>query len=282
VNYRHAFHAGNFADCLKHAVFAAALVRLQAKPAGFHVLETHAGRGLYDFQTEQARRSPEWADGVGRLWGDAQGDDLPAAFAPWVQVLRACNGDGAALRLYPGSPLVAAHHLRPQDSYAGCELHPDEHAALREALAGWPRAVAHRRDGWEAPNALLPPKDERRGLVLIDPPFERTDDHVHLAQAVIRCRERFAQAGVLAWRPLKDAALADRYLAELVNAGVRDITTVTLRVAGEGRGLGACALDLVAPPWGLVGDAGIIAALLAERLARDGAAFAQVECVQPE
>jgi 23S rRNA (adenine2030-N6)-methyltransferase len=276
MNYRHAFHAANFADCFKHAVFAAALTRLMVKPGGLFVLETHAGTGLYDLTSDEARRSPEWQEGLGRL----SLTELPKVFAAWIEVIARLNTEDD-IKIYPGSPLIAAHMLRGQDRYAGCELHPEDAARLRRRLSPFPKAQAHERNGWEALKGLLPPP-EKRGFILIDPPFEGTAEHLDLAAGITTARQRFPQAGIIAWRPLKDETGAARYLDDLKSAGLRDITTVELRVGAPGKGMLACALDLISPPWGLREDAAEIAATLAERLARDESAGFQIREVVPE
>ena len=144
MNYRHAFHAGNFGDCMKHALLVWLLRALQRKPAGLFVLDSHAGAGRYDLAGGSAERTAEWRDGIARLL-----DDPPEALADYVTLARDCG-------LYPGSPVLIEALLRPQDRLACCELHPEDHAALRAAMRGGGVAV-HRRAAWEALGALLPP-----------------------------------------------------------------------------------------------------------------------------
>src|SRR5208282_4452142 len=155
----HAFHAGNFADCMKHALLVRLVRALQRKPAPICVLDTHAGAGSYDLSAGPAERTCEWRGGIGRLL-----DDPPQPLAAYVELVR-------QLGLYPGSPVVSRALLRPDDRLVCCELHPDEHAALHRRFAGDAAVAVHRRDAWEALGALLPPQP-RRGLVLIDPPYE--------------------------------------------------------------------------------------------------------------
>src|SRR5215471_3105059 len=170
MNYRHAFHAGNFADVLKHAVLSRILVHLGEKAAAYRVIATHAGAGLYDLTAEPATRTGEWRDGIGRLVGASLPDDIRALLAPYLAVVAAANPGGGLAR-YPGSPLIALGLMRPQDRLVACELEPGAAAALAAELRRDTRARAVAIDGWTALNAYVPPK-ERRGIVLIDPPYE--------------------------------------------------------------------------------------------------------------
>src|SRR5690348_18334767 len=188
MNYRHAFHAGNFADVLKHAVMTRILVRLRQKPQAFRVIDTHAGAGLYDLAGPEASRTGEWRSGIGRLMGAALDDEVHTLLAPYLDVVTALNG--GALRLYPGSPLLARAMLRAQDRLLACELEPGAAAALARNLRGDARAKAVTIDGWVALNAYVPPK-ERRGLVVIDPPYEDAGEFSRLAAALEGARQKW-------------------------------------------------------------------------------------------
>ena len=203
MNYRHAFHAGNHADVLKHSVLLALCEALAAKPAPLFALDTHAGRGLYRLDDAKARRTGEAAGGVGRV----ADSDVPMPLRPYAAAIAACraaNGPTA----YPGSPWLLAHGLRMQDRIACCELQPDEAEALRANFAGDPRVAVHARDGYAAMHALLPPRigNERigRGLVLIDPPFEaQMEEFDHAIAALRDAMQRFPQATYALWYPIK-------------------------------------------------------------------------------
>jgi 23S rRNA (adenine2030-N6)-methyltransferase len=182
MNYRHAFHAGGFADVLKHAVLARILVHLRAKPAAFRVIDTHAGAGRYDLTGDEAMRGGEWRDGIGRLLDAAIGEKARDLLAPYLDAVVACNG-GGRLTVYPGSPALVRALLRPQDRLIACELEPVAAAALARYLARDARCKAVAIDGWTALNAYVPPK-ERRGLVVVDPPFEETSEFARLAQGL--------------------------------------------------------------------------------------------------
>lgn len=248
MNYRHAFHVGNHADVLKHAVLLYCLDALKRKPAPFAVLDTHAGRGLYDLAGEEAQRSPEWQDGVGRLW---TWPEPPPLIGAYLDAIRSFNQD-SALRIYPGSPALVTTHLRADDVLMACELHPEEHAALRRALPRQANVQVHARDGWEALGALLPPP-QRRGLVLIDPPYEAPDELTTSARAIANALKRFGHGSYLWWRPMKNERQLDAVDAEIRAHGVHKTLRADLWTAAlerEGRLVGSSVL-LINPPFGL-------------------------------
>lgn len=248
MNYRHAFHVGNHADVLKHAVLLFCLDALKRKPTPFAVLDTHAGRGFYDLLGEEALRSPEWQDGIARLW---DWPEPPPLIARYLDAVRSFNADGA-LRTYPGSPALVTNTLRAEDVLMACELHPEEHAVLRRALPRQANVQVHARDGWEALNALLPPP-QRRGLVLIDPPYEEADELVRAARAIGQALKRFGHGGYLWWRPLKSFAALDAVDAEARAQGAKQTLRADLWIAApsaEGRLVGSSCF-LINPPFGL-------------------------------
>ncbi len=243
MNYRHAFHAGNFADCMKHALLVWLVRALQRKQAPVAVLDTHAGIGRYDLAGEQAGRTGEWRDGIGRLL------DGPAAPAlqPYLQLVREAGAH------YPGSPALVQAMLRSQDRLLLCELHPEDHALLRRGMAGDARIAVHRRDGYGAIAALLPPADGiRRGLTLIDPPFEQENEFARLEAAVALARRRFNTGTVAAWYPIKNRAASRGFLHRLVDSGLPDLVTteLLLRPTVDPTRLNGCGLLLASPPWG--------------------------------
>ena len=248
MNYRHAFHAGNHADVLKHVALLFCLDALRRKPAPFAVLDTHAGRGSYDLSADEATRSPEWRDGIGRLWGQS---GAPAPVARYLEAVKSHNGDGD-LKLYPGSPELIAACLRADDVLMACELHPQDCSALRRSMARAPNVQVHARDGWEALSALLPPP-QRRGLVLIDPPYEEPDELARAARALGPALGRFAHGTYLWWRPLKSESALAAVDAEARAQGARVMLRADLWVDApriDGRLVGASLL-VINPPFGL-------------------------------
>lgn len=265
MNYRHAFHAGNFADVLKHVALALCLDRLNAKDKPYRYIDTHAGVGGYDLAGDEARRSPEWVEGVGRLWTSiaAAPDEAKAALAPYTDLLRRLNPDGA-LRAYPGSPLIAAQMMRRDDAIRLCELHEESAEKLETALGRDRRVKIERRDGFEALPAYLPPP-ERRGLVLVDPPFEdgtaaRKLDFERMLRACRKAVRRWPQGTYLFWRPIKDLDQVEAFDAELASvlieeAGVAPdkllVADLWTRMLPAERGLAAAGLVILNPPFGL-------------------------------
>ena len=255
MNYRHAFHAGNFADVVKHAVLVRILVHLRAKPAAFRVIDTHAGAGRYDLGGPEAGRSGEWRQGIGRLLTASMGQPARALLAPYLDAVAACNGGAGHLATYPGSPALARSFLRTQDRLIACELEPKAAAALARNLEGDRRSKAVAIDGWTALNAYVPPK-ERRGVVLIDPSFEDAGDFPRLAQALETGHRKWASGSYLVWYPIKERAAPDALARRLRRSGMAKILRAELTVA-EARDtdrLGACGLIVVNPPWTLAGE----------------------------
>jgi 23S rRNA (adenine2030-N6)-methyltransferase len=254
MNYRHAFHAGNFADVLKHAVLARILVHLSEKAAPFRVIDTHAGAGLYDLTSEPASRTGEWRDGIGRLFDADLPEHVRALLAPYLASVSAANA-GGGLRRYPGSPLIALNLMRPQDRLVACELEPGAAAALAARLRRDTRARAVKIDGWIALNAYVPPK-ERRGLVLIDPPYEQRDEFVRIADALTAALRKWATGIFLLWYPIKERSGPDRLAAALHRGATAQVAPKILRAEVEwepeppGR-LSGAGLIIVNPPWRL-------------------------------
>ncbi|HEY6433026.1 MAG TPA: 23S rRNA (adenine(2030)-N(6))-methyltransferase RlmJ [Acetobacteraceae bacterium] len=238
MNYRHAFHAGNFADCLKHAVLVWLLHALRRKPAGFFVLDTHAGPGRAELTSGPAARTGEWQRGIGRLL-----DHPPAPLMDYVALVR-------RLGLYPGSPSLAAALLRPDDRLACCELHPEDHAALRRLFRDDPRVAVHCRDGWEALGGLLPPS-ERRGLVLVDPPYEEIDEFAQVAAGLRTGHRRFGAGIFAAWYPIKHRAPVRAFHNAMKDSGIRDIvaTELWLREPLDPARLNGCGMLVINPPY---------------------------------
>jgi len=270
MNYRHAFHAGNFADLLKHALLAELLAALTAEAAPLTVIDTHAGAGLYDLTGDMARRTGEAERGIGVLLAD---EAAPAEFARLKAAVRRANG-GGALRLYPGSPLLIASGLRPRDSYIACEIRPDDHAALKNALPRNLGAVVLKADGW-AVAAERTPRAPARVLVLIDPPFERGDVYAQIGRTVRAVTRANRGAVIAVWLPIKDLATYDAFLGELEDAAAGAPTVVAevrLRPLSDPMKMNGCAMAVVRPPPRLAEAAGRIAAWIAERLGESGAA----------
>ena len=254
MNYRHAFHAGNFADCVKHALVVWIVRALARKATPFRVLDTHAGRGRYDLLAE-AERTGEWRDGIACILGDP-----PPPLADYAGLVE-------RLGLYPGSPLLLRALLREDDRLACCELHPDDAAALRRLFARDRQVAVHHRDGYEAVRALLPPP-ERRGLVLLDPPFEQDIEWDRLLAALQEGARRFAGGVYAAWYPIKGRAAARAFHNRVRDAGLRDVAAAELwlREPVDAARLNGSGLLVRNPPYGFEAEAPSILAALLERL----------------
>lgn len=288
MNYRHHFHAGNFADAMKHALLVRLVRALQRKPKGFLYLDTHAGRGAYDLeraaQGDALARAPEWPEGIGRLWTQA---DLPAVLAEYVELIRrhdrAQGNLTAEPRFYPGSPLLVQMLARPVDRLALCELHPAECDALLTSMPLRARVTVQALDGYIAPRALLPPP-ERRALVLIDPPFEAQDEFARIATALSEGLERLP-AGVFAvWYPLTERARVDAFAERLRALDLPPTAVFELAVAGENAGLKmrGCGLVVVNPPWQFEAEVMPAMHALAGLLAQGPGAAAECHWLVPE
>jgi 23S rRNA (adenine2030-N6)-methyltransferase len=263
VHYQHRYHAGNFADVFKHVLLCGLLEALDRKPAAWCYLESHAGAGAYDFADEAAQRSPEWREGIGRLWEDPAATALPASY---LEGVRALNPDGA-LRHYPGSPWFAQRLARPQDRLVLCERQAPIAAQLKLRLGGDARVVLHQRDGYELA-ALLPPP-EKRALVLIDPPFERVDEFDALQDLLERCLKRFAHGVYAIWHPVKNRYAAERWARRVAESVGRPQLRLALDTGATPAGrMHACGMLVVNPPFGFAETARGSLQVLARRLAQ--------------
>jgi 23S rRNA (adenine2030-N6)-methyltransferase len=269
MNYRHAFHAGNFADVLKHVIITRILIHLREKATPFRVIDTHAGEGLYDLSGEAASRTGEWRDGIGRLVDASLPADTAELVAPYLAAVRACNR-ADELRYYPGSPVLIRHLLRPQDRLIACELEPRAAAALSRHLRESPAAKVMAIDGWIALNAYVPAK-ERRGLVIVDPPFEQPDELTRLADGVTAAHRKWPTGIYLMWYPVKDQDSADRFIRRMRRAGIKKCLGVRFAVAAPrpDGGLSACGMVVVNPPWKLAAEIRTFAPALIGVLKRD-------------
>lgn len=274
MNYRHHFHAGNFADVLKHALLVQLVRGMQRKEKGFLFLDTHAGRGSYDLSAaergDSLERKPEHPDGIGRLWTRA---DLPAALAEYVSLVREYNrskgGLGDEPRFYPGSPRLVQAIARPQDRLALCEKHPDEFAALRDELTFCHRATVQQLDGYTGLRAMLPPL-EKRALVLIDPPFEEQDEFAQIVDGLREGLRRLPAATFAVWYPLTERARVDAFCDELLRLNLPPTFVAEVTIAGENASMKmkGCGLLIVNPPWQIDREIAPLLPLLAEWLAQ--------------
>jgi 23S rRNA (adenine2030-N6)-methyltransferase len=270
VNYRHAFHAGSFADVFKHAVLCRILRHLCTKPAAFRVIDSHAGAGLYDLAGPEANRSGEWHDGIERLMGAPLAPPTAELLAPYLEVIGALNERGR-LTVYPGSPALARAALRPQDRLIACELEPKAARALKANLRGDVRIKAMAIDGWTALSAYVPPK-ERRGLALVDPPFEQDSEFTQLAAGLGLAHRKWPTGIYMLWYPIKGRREPDALAKRLRRLGIPKILRAELAVLppSDPTRLNGSGLMLVNPPWILENELSVLLPALAKLLGRNG------------
>lgn len=278
MNYRHAFHAGNFGDVLKHVVLLELLQALHRKPNPVHLIDTHAGLGLYDLASDEAQRSGEYRFGVGAVLADPNAAKILPRY--W-DALKRLNPDlkpgGSGLRRYPGSPWLLQDSVRAGDRVTLCELHPQDAETLKRNIGRDPAVAIHHRDGFEALKALTPPTP-RRGLALIDPAFEAKDEFDTLTKAVLLAHQRWATGQLAVWYPIKDQKSIDRWataLAKQLQAETLRIE-LTVRPAKDAKQMNGSGLIVVNPPWQLAETLTPMLDFLKTRLAREAGAAAKI------
>ncbi|WP_332697346.1 23S rRNA (adenine(2030)-N(6))-methyltransferase RlmJ [Bosea sp. (in: a-proteobacteria)] len=282
MNYRHGFHAGNFADILKHVMLMRILTHLNGKDKPYRIIDTHAGAGRYDLGSDEALRTHEWRDGVARL------DQAPLASAaenlltPWRAALsaaRALYGPDA----YPGSPWLCRQAMRADDRLIAAELHENTYRKLAQTIGRDSRCKALAIDGWIALSANVPPK-ERRGLVLIDPPFEEKDEFATLAASFIAAWRKWPTGTYALWYPVKDQRAVDGFIEAVTEAGIGRLLRLEIDVdrPEAAGGLGATGLLVVNPPWLLTQEAETLLPALTERLAQGPRPRYRCEAIRPD
>ncbi len=274
MNYRHAYHAGNFADVLKHAVLALVIEHLKLKPAPFRVIDTHAGIGLYDLSSEASLKTGEWRAGIGRIVDADLPAEAAAILAPYLAVVREVNGPGP-LQRYPGSPLIARRLMRPNDRLVVNELHPEDHAALEKLFARDDETKVLAFDAWIALKSLLPPK-ERRGVVLVDPAFEEQGELDRLVEGLGEAVRRFATGTFLLWYPIKDVKAVAAFCRKIAALELSKVLAVELMIRGgeDAQRLNGAGLIVVNAPYTLEAKFKVLMPVLVPLLAQgEGARF---------
>lgn len=285
MNYRHAYHAGNFGDVLKHATLALVIEHLKRKPAPFRVIDTHAGIGIYDLDNGPAEKTGEWRRGIGRIFGpeaEPLPRDIAALLGPYLAAVAAENAAGQ-LRRYPGSPRIARSLIRSQDRLVVNELHPQDGLALKELFARDPQTKVLQLDGWTALKALLPPK-ERRGVVLVDPPFEKPGELERLSRALRDGAHRFSTGTYLLWYPIKDPELIAELHRTITALGLPKLLVAELliRAPRDVTRLNGTGLIVLNPPFRLDETLEVLLPFLAARLGDDPGASCRVDWLTRE
>ncbi|RWM13828.1 MAG: 23S rRNA (adenine(2030)-N(6))-methyltransferase RlmJ [Mesorhizobium sp.] len=267
MNYHHAYHAGNFADVVKHAVLARLVEYLKQKDKAFRVIDTHAGIGRYDLASVEAGKTGEWQGGIGRLTEATLEPQAAALLQPYLEAVRAQNPEGG-LKHYPGSPLIVRHLLRNQDRLTAIELHPEDAARLKSVFEGDFQARVIELDGWLALGAQLPPK-EKRGLVLIDPPFEEEGEFSRLIEGLRKAHRRWPGGIYALWYPIKDRRAVTAFRAALKEAGIPKLLDIALEIrpGSDEPSLDGSGLVVVNPPYTLEGELKVLLSALHKVLA---------------
>ena len=275
MNYRHVYHAGNFADVMKHVVLTRILDYLKRKPGAFRVVDTHAGTGFYDLSSEEAQKTGEWRSGIGRLLEAEISTEAAALLAPYLDTVRAFNV-GHPFRYYPGSPTITKQLLRGADRLTAIELHPNDAFALKARFSGDWQVRVIELDGWLSLGAHLPPK-EKRGLVLVDPPFEKEGEFDRLVDGLKKAHRRWAGGTYALWYPIKDYNAVERFRDRLRESGIPKILDVVLEIrqpSAEPR-LDGTGMVVVNPPYVLADEMKLLLPLLRDVLAEDPSSLAQ-------
>ncbi|THF58462.1 23S rRNA (adenine(2030)-N(6))-methyltransferase RlmJ [Ollibium composti] len=270
MNYRHAYHAGNFADVVKHAVLARLVEYLKQKDKAFRVIDIHAGIGLYDLASVEAQKTGEWHDGIGRLLDAAIEPKALALLAPYLDAVRACNPQGGLSR-YPGSPLIVRHLLRRQDRLSAIELHPDDAERLKTRFEGDFQVRVMQLDGWLALGAHLPPK-EKRGLVLVDPPFEEQGEFARIVDGLIKAHRRWPGGLYALWYPVKDDDAVAVFRRDLAASGIAKILDIRFEARAPAPRLYGSGMVVVNPPFTLESELRDLLPTLHRLLAEEGKA----------
>ncbi|WP_406871351.1 23S rRNA (adenine(2030)-N(6))-methyltransferase RlmJ [Aminobacter sp. P9b] len=282
MNYRHVYHAGNFADVVKHAVLARLVEYLKRKDKAFRVIDTHAGIGLYDLSSEEAQKTGEWHDGIGRLIDATLPADAAALLAPYLAAVRTVNPDGG-IEKYPGSPLIARHLLRKQDRLSAIELHSEDSQILANLFEGDFQTRVTELDGWLALGAHLPPK-EKRGLVLVDPPFEIAGEFDRLVEGLKKAHRRWPGGIFALWYPVKDRKAVAAFREALAGAGIPKIMDIEFYIrppSSEPR-LDGTGMVVVNPPFQLESELAVMLPALGKVLGEDARARWTVEWLAGE
>jgi len=258
MNYRHAYHAGNFADVVKHVVLTRLVDYLKQKDKAFRVIDTHAGIGRYDLSSVEAQKTGEWQGGIGRLVGAQLDARAAALLAPYLEAVRALNPSGG-MKTYPGSPLIVRQLLRKQDRLTAIELHPQDAARLKAVFAGDIQARVIELDGWLALGAHLPPK-EKRGLVLVDPPFEEEGEFSRLVDGLARAHRRWPGGLYALWYPIKDRKAVAAFRAALKETGIPKLLDIgfEIRPPSSEPSLDGSGMVVVNPPFTLESELRIL------------------------
>lgn len=287
MNYRHIYHAGNFADVIKHIIVTRIIEYMKRKEQAFRVIDTHAGIGIYDLSSVEAQKTGEWQGGIGQVIKANKTNKIPAEISvlisPYLDAVQAQNAQNNALKYYPGSPVITRHLLRKQDRLTALELHPIDAAKLATLFKGDYQVRVTHLDGWLALGAYLPPK-EKRGLVLIDPPFEIAGEFHRLIEGLTKAYKRFSGGTYALWYPIKDNEAVKNFHKAAFNTGIEKILDIQLsiRASSEQARFNGTGMMLVNPPYILENELRIILPWLCNLLKEDQSSNFNIKWIRKE
>ncbi|GLX86561.1 ribosomal RNA large subunit methyltransferase J [Thalassotalea loyana] len=263
LSYRHAFHAGNFADVLKHSVLIYVLDYMARKDKGYSYIDTHSGAGMYALQDDYAQKTGEYKDGIGKLY---QSSDLPEILNEYISLISSLNNN-KSLEIYPGSPGIAKELLRRQDFAHLFELHKSDFELLEELCQRWKKSRVYKSDGYNGLLEQLPPPT-RRGVVLMDPPFELKEDYVKSVKTIIQAYRKFSTGTYLLWYPVVKRSYIEAMEEQFVSSNVRNVIQLEYcqKQDSDEYGMTGTGLFIVNPPWQLLGESDNLLTTMKEKL----------------
>jgi 23S rRNA (adenine2030-N6)-methyltransferase len=270
LSYRHAFHAGNFADVLKHSVLTLVLEYMTRKDKGFTYIDSHSGAGMYSLQEEYAQKTGEYKNGIAKLINQ---QDLPEALIPYIELIQSLNNENE-LSIYPGSPGVAKQFTRRQDSAHLFELHPTDIQHLTEFSQRWNKSYVKQTDGYQGVLGLIPPPS-RRGVVLIDPPYELKEDYPKAVKTIINAYKKFSTGSYILWYPVVKRELVEQMKSDFINSDVKNLLQVEYcqQADTDEYGMTGTGLFIVNPPWQLQSQLTELLPYLKEKLGEQASRY---------
>jgi 23S rRNA (adenine2030-N6)-methyltransferase len=252
LSYRHAFHAGNFADVLKHSVLTLVLEYMVRKEKGFTYIDSHSGAGMYSLKDEYAQKTAEYKGGIAKIIAALTDENFPEALTPYVELIQRLNTENSELEIYPGSPGVAKQLMRRQDSTHIFELHPTDIQHLTEFCTRWKKSHVKQSDGYQGVLGLVPPPS-RRGIVLIDPPYELKEDYAKAVKTIVKAYKKFNSGTYILWYPVVTRERIHAMEKDFTRSEVKNLLQVEfcLQADSDEYGMTGTGLFIVNPPWQL-------------------------------
>lgn len=283
MNYRHIYHAGNFSDVFKHIIVMRIVEYLKRKEKAFRVIDTHAGIGLYNLSSLEAEKTGEWHDGIGKVLATPIPKDLKTLLYPWYDIVHAANKGNKKIVFYPGSPVLIRKLLRKQDRLTAIELHCEDYKTLAKNFSGDPQTKVLHLDGWLSLNSFLPPK-EKRGLILVDPPFEQLDEFSRLIDGITKAYRRFSGGIYALWYPVKYDTEIENFLHALRQTGIPKIFQIEMRIRKKTSQatLNGSGMILINPPYLLEKEMKELSPFFITRLGQDKNARITCKWLQKE